>query len=69
MKKTLLALALFAFAGSTAFAHDGHDKDGKKGKKESCSKAMAAGSSCCMKKEGKTASVKPAVKTPATVKL
>jgi hypothetical protein len=43
MKKTLLALALFAFAGSTAFAHDGHDKDGKKGKKEtSCTKGMAA---------------------------
>ena len=35
MKNTLLALALFAFAGTTAFAHDGHDKDGKKGKKES----------------------------------
>ena len=40
MKKTLLAIALFAFAGTTAFAHDGHDKDGKKGKKEaSCTKA------------------------------
>ena len=69
MKKTLLALALFAFAGTTAFAHDGHDKDGKKGKKESCSKSMTAGSSCCMKKDTKTASVKAAVKAPATVKL
>ncbi|GAB3846891.1 hypothetical protein GCM10028822_07540 [Hymenobacter terrigena] len=72
MKKTLLALALFAFAGTTAFAHDGHDKDGKKGKKETCTKDMkascskdmkggTAGHSCCMK-GGKTASVKPAAK-------
>ncbi|WP_460553596.1 hypothetical protein [Hymenobacter daeguensis] len=67
MKKTLLALALFAFAGTTAFAHDGHDKDGKKGKKEtSCTKG--AGSSCCMK-GGKTAAVKPATKPEAAVKL
>ena len=52
MKKSLLALALFAFAGTTAFAHDGHDKDGKKGKKESCSasKGSMAGGSCCMKR-------------------
>jgi hypothetical protein len=64
MKKTLLALALFAFAGTTAFAHDGHDKDGKKGKKESCAKGMAGGHSCCMKKDGKTASVKADVKAP-----
>jgi hypothetical protein len=69
MKNTLLALALFAFAGTTAFAHDGHDKDGKKGKKETCSKGMAGGSSCCMKKGAKTAAVKPAEKAPATVKL
>ena len=70
MKNTLLALALFAFAGITAFAHDGHDKDGKKGKKESCSASKSmAGGSCCMKKGTKTASVKPAVKAPATVKL
>ena len=62
MKKTLLAIALFAFAGTTAFAHDGHDKDGKKGKKESCSKSTAGGHACCMKKDGKTASVKPTVK-------
>ncbi|HEX8348991.1 MAG TPA: hypothetical protein VF598_03450 [Hymenobacter sp.] len=68
MKKTLLALALFAFAGTTAFAHDGHDKDGKKGKKESCSKGSTAGASCCMKKDGKTASVKPAAKATVAVK-
>ncbi len=64
MKKTLLALALFAGVGATAFAHDGHDKPGKKGKKETCTK----GSSCCMK-GGKTASVKPAEKAPVAVKL
>jgi hypothetical protein len=69
MKKTLLAIALFAFAGTTAFAHDGHDKDGKKGKKEtSCTKGTAGGSSCCMK-GGKTAAVKPAAKPEAAVKL
>ncbi|WP_046242616.1 hypothetical protein [Hymenobacter terrenus] len=68
MKKTLLALGLFAFVGTTAFAHDGHDKDGKKGKKETCSKGMAGASSCCMK-GGKTAAAKPAVKALATVKL
>jgi hypothetical protein len=68
MKKTLLALALFAVAGTTAFAHDGHDKDGKKGKKETCTKATA-GSSCCMK-GSKTAAVKPATKpAPATAKM
>lgn len=66
MKNTLLALALFAFAGTTAFAHDGHDKDGKKGKKETCTKGMASG--CCMK-GGKTASVKPAAKPAVAVKL
>ena len=65
MKNTLLALALFAFAGATAFAHDGHDKDGKKGKKE-CTKGTAGG--CCMK-GGKTAAVKPVVKAPVAVKL
>lgn len=79
MKNTLLALALFAFAGTTAFAHEGHGKDGKKGKKASCTsemkascskemKASMAGGSCCMK-GGKTASAKPAVQAPATVKL
>ncbi|MDQ2795342.1 MAG: hypothetical protein M3Y12_15245 [Bacteroidota bacterium] len=70
MKKTLLAIALFAFAGSTAFAHDGHDKDGKKGKKETCTmKGGMAGGSCCMK-GGKTAAVKATPKAAvATVKL
>ena len=67
MKKTLLALALFVFAGSTAFAHEGHDKPGQKGKKETCAKGMAGGS-CCMK-GGKTAAVKPAAKAPATAKM
>jgi hypothetical protein len=63
MKKTLLALALVAFAGTTAFAHDGHDKDGKKGKKESCAMkgGLTGGSSCCMK-GGKTAAAKPTAK-------
>jgi hypothetical protein len=70
MKKSLLALALFAFVGTSAFAHDGHDKDGKKGKKESCSASKSmAGGACCMKKDTRTAAVKPAVKAPATVKL
>jgi len=69
MKKSLLALALFAIAGTTAFAHDGHDKDGKKGKKESCSKGMAGGASCCMKKDGKTAAVKPVAKPAVAVKM
>lgn len=78
MKNTLLALALFAFAGSTAFAHD-HDKDGKKGKKAACTSEMKAsctkdikggmaGGSCCMK-GGKTAAVKTDVKAPAATKL
>jgi hypothetical protein len=70
MKKTLLAIALFAFAGTTAFAHDGHDKDGKKGKKEaSCTKGSTAGGSSCCMKGGKTAAVKPVAKPEATVKL
>ena len=51
MKNALLALALFAFAGSAA-AHDGkgpHDH-GKKGMaKSGCTKDMAAKSGCCMK--------------------
>ena len=79
MKNTLLALALFAFAGTTAFAHDGHGKDGKKGKKEACTKEMKAtcskdmkggmaGGSCCMK-GGKTAAMKTKTKAPATAKL
>ena len=78
MKKTLLALALFAFAGTSAFAQDGQSKDAKKAlastsPKSSCSmeaKASMAGggSSCCMK-GAKVAAAKPAVKAPAVVKL
>ncbi|GAB3308120.1 hypothetical protein ACFQT0_16505 [Hymenobacter humi] len=78
MKNTLLALALFAFAGTTAFAHDGHDKPSKKGKKAACTtemkatctkdmKGSMAGGSCCMK-AGKTAAVKP-VAAPTTKSL
>ena len=68
MKNTLLALALFAFAGTTAFATTGPGKDGAKGKKEECAmKGSMAGGSCCMKKDGKTASAKPAEKAPAAV--
>ena len=76
MKKSLLALALFAFAGSAAFAQDG--QSAKKAvaatsPKSSCSmeaKASMAGggSSCCMK-GAKVAAAKPAVKAPAVVKL
>ncbi|TGE13933.1 hypothetical protein [Hymenobacter elongatus] len=64
MKNALLALALFAFVG-TAAANDG--KDDKKGKKaaKSCSMAEKSSASCCMKKGGKTASVKPAETLPA----
>ncbi len=80
MKNTLLALALFAFAGTTAFAHDNDkDKDGKKAKKEACSKEVKAtctkemktamaGGSCCMKKDGKTAAVKTETTAPAATK-
>ncbi|MBU6121794.1 hypothetical protein [Hymenobacter siberiensis] len=70
MKKTLLALALFAFAGSTAFAQEGPAKAEKKNKKEACAMkgGMAAGSSCCMK-GAKTAAVKPVAKPVAVVKL
>ena len=69
MKKTLLAFALFAIAGTTAFAQNGPGQDAKKGKKETCTKGMAGGGSCCMK-AGKTVSVKPAVKAaPVTAKM
>jgi len=70
MKKSLLALALFAFVGTATYAQEGQAKVDKKGKKETCAMkgSMAAGSSCCMK-GGKTASVKPAAKAPATAKL
>jgi len=65
MKKSLLALALFAFAGSAALAQDGPNKVAKTGKKEACAMKSMAGGSCCMKKEGKTASTKPAAKALA----
>lgn len=72
MKNTLLALALFSFAGTTAFAQEGQAKVDKKDKKEACAMkgGMAGGSSCCMK-GGKTASasVKPAAKPVVAVKL
>ncbi len=76
MKNTLLALALFAFAGSSAFAQDGAKKavasttpKAKSGCSMSAKGSMAgSGSACCMK-GSKTASMKPAVKAPAVVKL
>ena len=77
MKNTLLALALFAFAGTSAFAHEGKGDHthGKKGKKEACTTeakshcaqataGTAAMPSCCMKKGAKTAAVTPAEKAP-----
>lgn len=72
MKNALLALCLFAFAGS-AVAHEG-DKADKKGKKSAakmeCSEAQksAMGSSCCMKKGAKTAAVTPAPAAAPAVK-
>ncbi|WP_170170323.1 hypothetical protein [Hymenobacter perfusus] len=69
MKNALLALALFAFAGS-ATAHEGDKAAAKGKKKEACSSEMAAKCaktgatagtpSCCMKKGAKTAAVTPA---------
>lgn len=64
MKKLLFALALTAFVGGTAVAHDGDkDKDAKKGAKKECSTAekaacakTAGGHSCCASKN-KTASL------------
>ena len=73
MKKSLLALALFAFAGTTAFAQEGQAKGEKKDKKEACAMkgGMAGGSSSCCMKGGKTtsASVKPAAKPTMAVKM
>ncbi len=57
MKNALLALALFAAAGTAAFAHEGPGKTAK-GKKAACS---MAGGTCCMKGM-KTAAAKPAPK-------
>ena len=69
MKNSLLALALFAFVGTAAYAQEGQVKADKKGKKEACAmKGGMAGGSCCMK-GGKTASVKPAAKAPVTAKM
>lgn len=59
MKNTLLALALFATAGTAAFAHEGPAKTAK-GKKAACS---MAGGTCCMKGM-KTAAVKSSAKAP-----
>jgi hypothetical protein len=69
MKNALLALCLFAFAG-TATAHEGDKAAAKGKKKETCSTEMAAKCakpgatagtpSCCMKKGAKTAAVTPA---------
>jgi hypothetical protein len=77
MKKTLLALALLAFTGSAAFAHEGHEKEGKKGKKKEacsaeakahCSKEGSASlggtPSCCMKKGAKASAT--TTRAPAT---
>lgn len=84
MKKTLLALALLAFTGTTAFAHDGgNDKDGKKGKKkEACSteakakshcggEAASLGSvpSCCQKKAKVAAATTAPAAAPAAKTL
>ena len=68
MKNALLALALFAFAG-TASANDG-TKPGKKSKvakKEACAKMTAGTSSCCMK-GGAMAVAKAPVAAPVVVK-
>ena len=77
MKKSLIALALFAFAGSPAFAQDGPGKGATKAvastsPKSGCAmsaKSSMAGSACCVKKETKVASAKPAAKAPVTAKL
>ena len=78
MKNALLALALFSFVGTTAFANNDPGKDGKKGKKSACTTEMKAsctkdmkggmaGGSCCMK-GAKTAAVKTAA-APVTKSL
>ena len=61
MKNSLFALALVAFVGTTAFAHEKPGK-GKKEKKE-CTK----GSGCCMK-GGAKATASTAAKMPAATK-
>lgn len=66
MKKLLFALALTAFVGGPALAHDGEkDKDAKKGAKKECSaeakagcsKSMAGGGKSCCASKNKTASL------------
>jgi hypothetical protein len=65
MKKSLLALALFASAAS-AFAHDG-DKPAAKGKKaDHCSAAAAAKCEKGMTAGAKMAAMKTAPATAAT---
>lgn len=54
MKKIALVLALAAFVGGTAFAHDGGDK-GKGKKKAKCQKE-----NCCKKAGATTAAPAPA---------
>ncbi len=78
MKNTLLALALFAFAGTTAFAHEGPGKTGK-GKNDSCpgmaaakcTRSMATGNTagmpaCCRAKMAKASAATAQMKTPMT---
>ncbi len=80
MKKSLLALALFTFVGTAAFAHDGDGKPSKNKKATACSAAAAshcsggmgatAGTpSCCMKKGMKTAATTTPAVTPAAKSL
>ena len=67
MKNALLALALFAFAGSAA-AHDGNgpkDPNKKAAAKTGCTRDMAAKSGCCMK--GKATATTDSKTTPAPV--
>lgn len=62
MKNALLALALFAFAGTTSAYGDKGPKKGKKSAtKTECSAAQksAMGGACCAKKGTKTAAISP----------
>ncbi|MFD1470363.1 hypothetical protein ACFQ48_19200 [Hymenobacter caeli] len=81
MKNTLLALALFAFAGTATFAHETPGKPAK-GKKDNCpamaaaqcTRGMASGNTagmpaCCRAKMAKMAAASAAtaqVKAPVT---
>ncbi len=76
MKNTLLALALFAFAGTTAFAHETPGKPAK-GKKDNCTaaaaqctKGMASGNmagmpACCRAKMAAAKTTMPTAKAVA----